>query len=175
MNGSDIKIGSFTGWCYHQAGHLVAAALRDGDEAVGLPVAELLPRDCVPEAGRPFVAFAGPWSERECGVADVEIVTGEGAFDPVSASARCADRDVVDEANIAVAGLLARAGGGADRAWGWVPGVTAAWAGELRQHWAVIDWAAGTLQEDFELSVGQVRNRLRAEEARRRRPPAHRR
>lgn len=160
---SDINMGSFTGWCYHQAGHLVAAALRGADDSVTLPVAALLPRDVVGEPARPFIAFAGPWSERECGAADVEILKGEDAFDPALTSARCGDRDIVDDANTKVATLMVRAGTDTDRAWGWVPGVTAAWQGELRQAWPVVEWAAGVLREENELSVGQVRDRLREE------------
>lgn len=160
MSTSDIKMGSFTGWSYHQAGHIVAAAKRGADPGVRLRIGELLPRDCVEEAGAPFVAYAGPWAERNCGAMDVEIVQGEDAFDPARISASCADRDVVDDANTKVAALLHRVVGDDDRAWGWLPGVTAAWNGELADSWAVIEWAAERLREDFEISVAQVRSRL---------------
>ncbi len=153
-------MGSFTGWSYHQAGHLVAAAKRGADPHLRLHISELVPRDWVEEAGAPFVAYAGPWAERSCGAMDVEIVEGEDAFDPARISAACADRDVVDDANTKVATLLHRVVGDQERAWGWLPGVTAAWNGELAEAWPTIEWAAARLREDFELTVGQVRSRL---------------
>lgn len=160
MYTSDIKMGSFTGWSYHQAGHLVAAAKRGADPNLQLRIGELLPRDCVEEAGAPFVAYAGPWAERHCGAMDVEIVQGDDAFDPSRISATCGDRDVVDDANTKVAALLHRVVGDQDKAWGWLPGVTAAWHGELAEVWDDIEWAAGVLRDEHVLSVRQVRSRL---------------
>ncbi len=162
MNSTHINLGSFTGWSYHQAGHLVAAALRGADPATRIRLDQLMEPGYCGEAGAPFIAFAGPWAERACGAADVEIVHGDDAFDPAALSARCGDRDVVDEASSQVATLLRHVGADEDRAWGWLPGVTAAWNGELAQAWPAIEWAAGQLRADLELSVAQVRSRLAA-------------
>lgn len=164
MERRDINMGSLTGWSFHQGGHLVAAALRDADPGYVLRLPHLMSREVVGEAAQPFVAFAGPWSERECRAADVELVEGEDAFDPARISARCSDQDVVDDANNKVASLLRRAGAEHDKAWSWLPGVVASWQGELREVWHVIDWAAAELRDNLELSVAQVQTRLRAEE-----------
>lgn len=168
MTRSDIKMGSLTGWSYHQAGHLVAATLRGVDPAYVLKLADLMPGDVVSEVSRPFIAFAGPWAERECGAADVELLEGEDAFDPAWMSARCSDQDVVDDANNKVATILRRAGADQERAWGWLPGVVASWRGELREVWPVIRWAAAQLRDEMELSAAQVQTRLRAAGAPRR-------
>ncbi|WP_208314974.1 hypothetical protein, partial [Dermatophilus congolensis] len=160
---SDIMMGSMTGWSYHQAGHLIAAALRGATPTTTLHIRDYIDRNAVDPAAAPFLAFAGPWSERECGAADVEIIQGKDAFDPAHASAQCADADIIDDANHKVVDLLRRGGIDETRSWGWVPGVTAAWRGELREAWPVIRWAATALLNENTLSVAQVQTRLREE------------
>lgn len=139
---------------YYAAGRAVASALRgwvDGCVDIAAPA----PRPGVPAQAVPFVDYAGIWARaRRCG----DLAGESGVSDDRLAEAMVAhpgDASAVGQAQFEIATTLRACG--LDDAWGWLPGVAAAWRAELEQMWPVVQHVAVLLVAGRRVPAERVR------------------
>lgn len=151
---------------FHDAGHAVAVALRDGSAGPpeGARAGEAAcPGEETPQRSRPFIAYAGPWAvarqrwalaaptgEDRCGLTFEDYVTRE-----LLGSA--GDAMTVAMAELEIATLIREGGADEEDCWRWLRGIGYAWRRELEDVWDVVRLVADRRLGGADVPAGDVR------------------